>query len=166
MVDYYNMFDAKNNPFLDPKQNPFFDPAKNPFLNNDFASSMASYKSPNMDISDVFASQKKTFEAIAAANKTAVEGMQAVFKRQSEIVKGIMDEAAVAASSVDPKAAPEKAAASQIDAVKGAIEDSVSNLRELSEMVAKSQTEAFEILNARLTESLEEVKSTVAKIKK
>jgi len=166
MVDYYNMFDAKNNPFLDAKQNPFFDPAKNPFLNNDFASSMSSFKSPNMDISEVFASQKKTFEAIAAANKTAVEGMQAVFKRQSEIVKSIMDEAATAAKSIDPKAAPEKAAAGQIDAVKGAIEDSVANLRELSEMVAKSQTEAFEILNARLTESLEEVKSTVAKIKK
>ena len=166
MADYYNMFDAKNNPFLDPKQNPFFDPAKNPFLNNDFASSMANYKAPNMDITDVFASQKKTFEAIAAANKTAVEGMQAVFKRQSEILKSVMDEATVAAKNVDPQAAPEKAAAEQIDAVKTAIEDAVSNLRELSEMIAKSQTEAFDILNGRLTESLDEVKSTVAKIKK
>jgi len=39
-------------------------------------------------------------------------------------------------------------------------------MKELSEMLAKSQGEAFEILNHRLTESLEEVKSTIAKAKK
>lgn len=38
-------------------------------------------------------------------------------------------------------------------------------MRELSEMMAKSQNEAFDILNRRLTENLDELKGQVSKVK-
>ena len=162
-----SLFDFSQNPFFDPKNNPFMDPAKNPFLNKDLAEVFGNLKAP-LDFQDVVASQRKNMEAIAAANKTAVEGMQAVIKRQSEILKEIVDETnALAQEAKDTvTAAPDEQAAKSLETVKGAIEDAVSNMKELSEMLAKSQSEAFDILNSRLTESLDEVKATIAKAKK
>jgi len=162
-----SFFDFSQNPFFDPKNNPFLDPAKNPFLNKDLAEVFSNLQAP-LDFQDVVASQRKNMEAIAAANKTAVEGMQAIIKRQSEILKEIVDETnALAQEAKDSvTAAPDEQAAKNLDTVKGAIEEAVSNMKELSEMLAKSQGEAFDILNARLSESLDEVKSTIAKAKK
>ncbi len=162
-----SFFDFSSNPFMDPKNNPFLDPTKNPFLNKDLADVFTTLKTPGLDVQEVVASQRKNMEAIAAANKTAVEGMQAIIKRQGEILKEIVDETNAMAQEAGANfnTAPEDQAARGLDTVKVAIEDAVGNMKELSEMLAKSQGEAFEILNSRLTESLEEVKKAVAKAK-
>lgn len=155
-----NFFDPKNNPFLDPKNNPFLDPSKNPFLTAEVGKLFGGYQGPEMK--DLMDSQRKNFEALAAANKTAVEGFQAVFTRQGEILKQVMDEANAMLQSMNASGAkPDAAAAQNIDHVKDALEQSVSNMRELSEMVSKSQQEAFDILNGRMTEILEELKGAV-----
>lgn len=161
-----NFFDFSSNPFLDPKNNPFLDTGKNPFLNNDLMSAFSSMKAPNMDFSGLAEAQKRNFEAITAANKTAVEGLQAVFKRQGEILKEITEEVNGLAQNSVTTGGPEDHAARNLDAVKSAIEEAVSNIRELSEMTAKSQSEAFDILNKRVTESLDEVKAAIAVAKK
>ncbi len=154
-----NYFDPKNNPFLDPKNNPFLDPQKNPFLSADVSKMFGGYSTP--ELQDLMDSQRKNFEALAAANKTAVEGFQAVFTRQGEILKQIMDEANATLQSVQAGEKPEAAAGQNIDQVKDALEQAVSNMRELSEMVSKSQQEAFDILNKRVGEQLDEIKKTV-----
>ncbi len=163
-----SFFDFSSNPFFDPKNNPFLDPTKNPFLNKDLADVFKGLQAPGLGMQEMVAAQRKNMEAIAAANKTAVEGVQAVIKRQGEILKEIVDEANALAQEAGSNvgSAPEDQAARNLDAVKVSIEDAVGNMKELSEMLAKSQGEAFEILNGRLTESLEEVKSTIAKAKK
>ena len=107
----------------------------------------------------------KEIRTSAEANKTAVEGVQAVMKRQAEILKEITDEASALAHEATAAGGPEEHAARNLDAVKVSIEEAVANIRELSEMVAKSQAEAFDILNQRVTESLDEVKSAIAKAK-
>ncbi len=156
--------DPKNNPFLDPKNNPFLDASKNPFMSADMAKMFGGYQAPQMQ--DVMDSQRKNFEALAAANKTAVEGLQAVFARQAEILKETMDEVNAAVGSLNLDSQPDQAAGQQIDQLKDSLEQTVSNMRELSEMVAKSQNEAFEILNKRLSETLDEFKGTVAELQK
>lgn len=156
-------FDPNNNPFLDPKNNPFLDPNKNPFLSADVTKMFGAYKAPEMQ--DIMDAQRKNFEALAAANKTAVEGFQAVFTRQGEILKEIMDETNAALQSVNAAGKPDAQVSQQIEQVKDAMEQTVSNMRELSEMVAKSQTEAFDILNQRVTENLDELKKSVESLK-
>lgn len=158
--------DPKTNPFLDPKNNPFLDATKNPFLNSGMAEMFTKMQTPHLDFSDIAETQRKNFEAIATANKTAVEGVQAVMKRQGEIMKEIVDEMTALSHEVSATSAPDEQLSKNVDTVKQAIEEAVANMKELSEMMAKSQTEAFEILNGRLTESLEEVKKAVKKAKK
>ena len=53
--------------------------------------------------------------------------------------------------------------AKQTELARKAFEQALANMRELAEMVSKSNTEAFAIINKRVTESLQELKSLVAK---
>ncbi|MEQ8603075.1 MAG: phasin family protein [Marivibrio sp.] len=159
-----NYFDPKNNPFLDPKNNPFLDPSKNPFLSADVSKMFGGYQAP--ELKDLMDSQRKNFEALAQANKTAVEGFQAVFTRQGEILKQIMDEANASLQAMNASGKPDAAAAQNIDQIKDSLEQAVTNMRELSEMVSKSQQEAFDILNGRMTEQLDEIKKQMDAAKK
>ena len=142
-------FDPMNNPFMDPKTNPFLDPEKNPFLKGDFAKMFQGFEAPNM--SGITDSQRKNMEALTVANKTAAEGVQAANAALQELQsKGV--------------STPDTAAS--IDQVKNTIENSITNMRELSEMMAKSQAEAFDIVNKRFVESMDELKATMSKISK
>lgn len=157
-------FDPLNNPFLDPKNNPFLDPETNPFLKADFAKAFQGLETP--DLQGFTDAQRKNMEALTVANKTAADGFQAIFKRQGEIMKETMDEANAALQELQTQGMSQPDAAAQIDQVKNVIESGITNLREISEMMAKSQTEAFDIVNKRFVESMDELKDTMSKLQK
>ena len=107
--------------------------------------------------------QQKNIEAIASANQLAVEGMQAIGKRQAELFQQAVEESQKTLGELMTQGAPEDRIAKQAETVKATIERTVTNLREISEMLAKSNQEAFEVINKRITESLEEVQSLAGK---
>ena len=47
--------------------------------------------------------------------------------------------------------------------MKSAYEHAVGNMRELADLIQKSNTEALSLLNQRFTEAMDEVKGMVAK---
>jgi len=139
-----------------------FDPSK---MMTEFNKAMTELKVPAVDAAPVLEAQRKNLEALAEANKLALEGVQAVFKRQAEILQKTTEELQ---KNLGGFAAPESVqdgVAKQTDLVKGAVEQALSNARELAEMVNKSNTEAFEKINVRFNENLEEVKEQVLKLK-
>jgi phasin family protein len=60
---------------------------------------------------------------------------------------------------------PEEKAAKQTEIVKDAFQRAVVNMRELAELVAKSQTDAMEVVQKRVADSLDEIKTVIAKKK-
>ena len=60
---------------------------------------------------------------------------------------------------------PEEKAAKQTEIVKDAFQRAVGNMRELAELVAKSQTEAMDVVQKRVADSLDELKAQIAKKK-
>lgn len=146
-----------NNPFFNPS-NPFgsMDPTK---WGEEFAKAMKDMRVPGVDAEKLMESQRKNLEALASANKTATDGMQAVFTRQAEILKRSMEEATAAMQELMSAGAPEDQVAKQVELTKDGFENAISNMRELAEMMAKSQNEAMDILNSRVTESLDELKT-------
>ena len=56
---------------------------KNPFADMDVQKMMGEFKLPNVDVDAVVAAQKKNIEALTSANQLAVEGMQAIARRQA-----------------------------------------------------------------------------------
>ena len=135
----------------------------NPFFDMDLSKLMADFKMPGVDIESILATQRKNVEALAQANQLAVEGMQAVARRQAEILRTTMEEAAKAAQDMMVQGAPEDKLGKQTEIVKVGFERALSNMRELAEMVTKSNTEAFNVINKRFTESLDEMRSVMTK---
>jgi len=107
-------------------------------------------------------SQRKNVEAFTHANRVALEGIQAVAQRQAEILRQAMEETTKAVRELAKPGQPAEKMASQADMVKEAYEAAIANLRELTEMSAKSNAEASEVLTHRFTASLDEIKSVMA----
>lgn len=137
-----------------------------PFMDMDLTKMMADFKVPGVDVEALLASQRKNIEAVTAANQLAIEGMQAVLRRQAEIMRQTMEEATSMFTEAMSVGAPEDKVAKQADLIKTAFEKTLANMREMAEMVAKSNTEAAEVLSKRVSESLDELKGAVGKARK
>ncbi|HYG84955.1 MAG TPA: phasin family protein [Azospirillum sp.] len=140
-------------------------PTSNPLFDVDFSKVLGDLKVPGVDVDSILSTQRKNIEAVTAANQLAIEGLQAVLRRQAEILRQSLEEAGNAASEVIAAGSPEEKAAKQAELLKTAFEKSLSNIRELAEMVAKSNTEAADVLAKRVSESLDEVKTAIANAK-
>lgn len=138
------------------------DPMK-PFWDMDVTKLMADMKVPGVDVDGLMASQRKNIEALTAANKLAFEGMQAVATRQTEILRQTMDELSKMMSEMMSAGTPEDRMAKQAEITKAAFEKSLANMKEIAEMIAKSNTEAADVITQRVSATLEEIKSMATK---
>ncbi|MGB0681590.1 MAG: phasin family protein [Magnetovibrionaceae bacterium] len=132
-----------------------FDPSK--YL-EEFTKMAGEYKVPGVDVNILMETQRKNVEALSAANKVAIEGVQAIAKRQAEILQETLDGMKDTFETLAAAGTPQDAATKQVELTKAAFEKAVSNMKELSEMLAKSNGEATAAINARISESLDEVK--------
>jgi phasin family protein len=137
-----------------------FDPSK---LMGEFQNMLKQYKLPGVDVDALVASQKKNVEAVVNANRIAIEGMQAMAKRQAEVFQEAMKEATQAVGSLSKVTSPQDLAAKQTELMKTAFEKSVATMRELAEILTKSSQEATKTINARITASLEEIRNLALK---
>ena len=133
----------------------------NPFAAFDLSKMFADMKLPGIDATALAAAQQKNIDALTAANKRAFEGYQALAKRQGEIFKENMEELASVLKSASPAAAADMNPAKQTEFVQKAAEKALGNLRELSEMMTKTNTEAFELISKRLQENMQEIKQHI-----
>ena len=125
---------------------------------------MGDFRVPGVDLEAAVASQRKNIEALTQANQLAVEGVQALMRRQVEITRQAMEDfSAMFRDFVQPNGSPEDRFAKQAEYSKHAIEKGLSNAKELTELVTKANTEAFNVINKRVTESLDEVRDFAKK---
>jgi len=131
----------------------------------DFTRMFADMKLPALpDMEALLAAYKRNMDTLASANRIALEGAQAVAKRQMEIMQQTMAELGETMRALAaPGEAPQAMAAKQAELLKRAYERAVSNARELSELIQRSNGEALELLNKRFVEAVDEVKALAAK---
>lgn len=136
------------------------DPTK---MMNEMQALLKQYKLPGIDLDSLVASQKKNIEAVTAANRAAVEGVQALAKRQAEVMQETMREAAQAISGMTKVGSPGELVAKQADFARSAFEKGVATMQELAEIVTKSNKQVTATINARVTATLEEIRSLALK---
>jgi phasin family protein len=134
-------------------------------LDLDISKFLGEMKVPGIDVETLVASQRKNIEALTQANKLAFEGVQAVFKRQVEIIRQAVEEGATIARELVEAGTPQDKAIRQTELTKSAFERALANARELSEIIAKSNGEAFDLLNKRFAQILDELKEGIGKSK-
>ena len=138
---------------------------KNPFFDMDMTKAFDMTKGfngfslPGLDAETVMASQRKNIEAFTQANQLAVEGVQAVTRRQAELAREAFEGASAAFRDfAQPGGNPGDQFAKQAELTKSLFEKTLANARELGELLAKANSEAFEVMTKRFTESLDEIR--------
>lgn len=136
---------------------------QNFFSQNDFAKAFEQYQGLPFDMGSVLETQRKNIQAVADAQQLAFENLQAIAQRQSEILSQILEDNASLAQQIMAEGTPEEKMAKNADLFKKVYERSIKSLKELSDMVGKSNDEASKIINQRVTASMTEIKSALEK---
>ncbi|GAC1330908.1 MAG: phasin family protein [Beijerinckiaceae bacterium] len=113
----------------------------------DFSKLLQQFKIPGVDISSIIERERKNIEALAEANKIAFEGWQNLVRRQGEILQESMKKA------VEDVKAPD-ALKNAGEVARSAFQTALANMRELAEMAARSQKDAFDVIRKRVEENV------------
>ncbi|MFN4089476.1 MAG: phasin family protein [Alphaproteobacteria bacterium] len=132
-----------------------------PNFDFDVTKYMTQFKLPTPDLDALFAAHRKNVEVLTAANRRAFEGYGAVVRRQGEIAREAIESYTGVLTEMMSEGSLEEKAGKQADLAKQSYERAIANSRELGDMVAKTNEEAFGILNDRIREGFGEAKELV-----
>jgi phasin family protein len=106
--------------------------------------------------STIVESGRKDLQALMEANERSYQGLQAVVARQTEMLKASIVEWQGTVKGMSP--ADPRENLTKLDAMgKAAFKQALDDIRELSELAAKSQAEAFDIVSQRIRSNVDEV---------
>jgi len=123
-------------------------------LFGDFSKLIEQFKLPGIDLNALMEARRKDIDALAAANRTALEGIQSLNQKQAEILRATMDQL----QSIVKTAAGSATSASTGEIVQQALQKAFLSMRELAEVAYKSQSDAFAVVSQRAQENIQEVK--------
>jgi phasin family protein len=129
------------------------------FFDFDVTKMMTDFRFKPFDIEALMAAQRRNMEALSQANQLAVEGVQAVAKRQIEMARQAMEDASLWLRDCAQPVSAEERIAKNTEYAKQMLEKGISHGREVATLAAKAGTEAAEVLQKRATESLDEIRA-------
>ena len=133
------------------------------FSQNDFSKAFQQYQAIPFEMKDLMETQRKNLQAFTEAQQLAMESMQAVAQRQTEIVSQIIEDNSNIAKELMGEGSPEQKLAKNAELFKKLYEKTTVNMQELSDMISKSGAETGKLLNKRVSASMGEIKSALEK---
>jgi len=137
---------------------------KNPFT--DFENMFKQLQIPGLDMDAMMAAYRKNVEAVTAATRAASEGAQALIQRQTEIVKDALEQMRLATSELSSVKDAKELTEKQAELAKQAFEKAFANVKELADVMTKSNTDSLEIIQSRMNEGLVELQDMMKKVTK
>ena len=134
------------------------DARPNPF-DFDMTKMFADFRFRPYDVEAVWAAQRRNIEALSQANQAAVEGVNALARRQMELTRETFEGFSALLRDLTQPASTEDRIAKNTEYVKDMLAKGVSHGRELATIATKAGTDAAEILHKRASESLDEIRS-------
>lgn len=135
---------------------------KQSFLDYDVTKAFGGFTVPGFNVEAMMASQRKNVEALTQANQLAIEGAQAFARRQVEIAREAVEDASTMFREFSQPGAPQEKLAKNTELAKSSFEKGLATAKELTELVTKANTEAFNVLTKRVTESFQEMRDVAA----
>ena len=132
--------------------------AANPF-DFDMTKFFADFRYKPFDVESVWAAQRRNIEALSQANQAAVEGVQALARRQIELTREAFEGMSSLLRDMAQPSSAEERIAKNTDYVKQMLDKSVSHSREVATIAAKASSDAAEILRKRAAEGLDEFRT-------
>ena len=141
------------------------DPKTAPGLFGDMTRMFSEMRFPSMlpDTGVLMAAHRRNMDVLSQANRLALEGAQAVARRHMEIMQQTMTELTEQVRELAVTEAPQAKAARQAELLKRSYEHAVNNMKELSDLIQRSNTDALALLDTRFREAMDEVKQLLEK---
>ncbi len=120
-------------------------------------------KVPAFDVSKIMEHHQKNLEAMTRSWQAMAGGANEIAAKQREIFEAAVKDVTEMAQSYKPGGNPQEVMAKQTEFAKKAMEAAIANTKDIAELVQKSSTEAFKIVQDRMKESYEEIRTSVEK---
>ena len=126
------------------------------FFDFDVTKMMADFRFRPFDVEALMACQRRNIEALSQANQLAVEGAQAVARRQIEVARQALEDVSSLFRDMVQPGSTEDRIAKNTEYAKQMLEKSISHGREITMLATKAGTEAADVLRKRASEGLDE----------
>ena len=125
----------------------------NPF--GDVTKMIERFKLPGVDMSAIIEARRKDIEALVQANKAAYETMQALARKQTEMLTQAMQAIQEAAKGGGVGGLTDLG--KQTELARNAYQKTLADMKELAEMTRKSQSDVMAIITQRATQNMQEI---------
>ena len=122
-------------------------------------------KVPSLDMSKIMEHHQKNLEAMTKSWQAMAGGATEVAKKQREIFDEAVKDVTAMVQQYKPVGNPQEIMTKQAEFAKKAMEAAITNTRDIAELVQKSSTEAFRIVQDRMKESYDEIRTGIEKRK-
>ncbi len=120
-------------------------------------------KMPAFDADAMLTAQRKNMDAMLEANKAMMAGYQEVFKRQAALAESAVAKTKDTVNEMQGQPMSPDQFSRNVEVFQTVVQQSVTDARELAELVQQANMNAFEIVKDRAVEAVSEVKSAAEK---
>lgn len=124
----------------------------------DFSKMLESFKFPGVDMTSLLEARRKDVEALAEANTLAYEGMQALVRKQTEMLNASAHEIQAEAGRMSGDT-PTESIVKRGEFIQQSLQTAFENMRELAELAQESQMRALGAINKRAEQTMRELKA-------
>ena len=118
-------------------------------------------KIPSFDMNRIMEHHQKNLEAMTKSWQAMAGGAQEIAHKQRAIFEEAVKDVTTMVQAYKPGGSPQDIMAKQAEFAKKAMEAAIANTRDIAELVQKSTTDAFKIVQDRMKESYEEIRASV-----
>lgn len=120
-------------------------------------------KVPAFDMAKLMEHHQKNLEAMTRSWQAMAGGANEIAKKQREILDAAVKDVTSIVQHYKPGGSPQEVIAKQTEFAKKAMEATIANTRDIAELVQKSSTEAFKIVQDRMKESFDDIRAGLDK---
>ena len=120
-------------------------------------------KIPSFDMNRIMEHHQKNLEAMTRSWQAMASGAGELASKQRAILEEAVKDVTAIVQEYKPGGSPQEIMAKQTEFAKKAMEAAIANTRDIAELVQKSSTEAFKIVQDRMKESYDEIRASVEK---
>jgi phasin family protein len=130
-----------------------------------FQEGLSGVSIPGIDSNSLIQAQRKNMELLMSTNQAMLAGSQALIQRQASMLQESIAEVTAAATKLAESGNPQDVSARQVELLQSGFQKALANSNEISSMIRETQESVAGQVNNRISESLQELKETISKVK-
>lgn len=120
-------------------------------------------KLPQVDVAKIMEHHQKNLDAMTKSWQAMASGASEIAHKQRAVFEEAVKDVTEMVKGYKPGGSAQEIMAKQSEFAKKAMEAAIANTRDIAQLVQKSSTEAFKIVQDRMKESYEEIRKSVEK---